>query len=214
MEKHGIHSEKSFGYRESEKFKEGLRQLEVIPNVAAHAKVFVLSVALDLKSACAFEVRDDIVNKDDLEHIFRNLGLFFSKDTEAAELLARYQATIDPTDTSEHNFVRYIVGNTQEKVAEVKASSAYSPRDHEAFGNALDYPTTAVAAFSTAQKTKDRSILMPLTDVNTSLTEEERKFSFFRFSKDHFEEEVAWLEQLIAGVKEYSPALYKQVMDL
>jgi hypothetical protein len=210
-ETYGSHGENPSSYRESEKFKNGLQELERISEIHLHAKVTILSVALGLKDASEFEVVAQDAQVQDIENMLSALGVFFHEDKESSEalLMLYYQNGGEPND---YNFIRYIVGNTPETINAAIEHGSYFSRDHEAFGKAMDYPPTAVKAFSESRMTGDKSNLMPNSEENRELTEEERRFAFFTFSKEHFEEEVAWLEQLIAGVKEYSPVIYQQIM--
>lgn len=84
------------------------------------------------------------------------------------------------------------------------------PDDRKLFGQAVDYPDSAIVAFEDHLAKGEDSLM----DSNHyEFTEEEKAFTFFRLSKANWEKEIVWLEQIIAAVKEYSPEIYSQVMD-
>lgn len=108
----------------------------------------------------------------------------------------------------------YLIGASPDTIGEameqtLRFTEGY--KDHEAFGEAMDFPSTAITAWQEFIDTDDGASLLSMNDER--LTDEEKAFKFFRFSKEHWEDEVQWIEQIIAGVKMYSPKIYQQVMS-
>jgi hypothetical protein len=203
-ERYGNHGENPSSYRESRKFKEGVRVLEETSILNQQAKVIVLAVALGLKNAAELDVYSkEVVDLESVEEMFSGLGLYFYEDEQSVAAVVDYYELGE-----EIPLVRYLIGNTPETIGEAIKYAALPVTDHEKFGNAMDFPPTAVTAF-----VENKEGLLSWEEVGEKMTEEEQKFSFFRFSKEHFEEEIVWLEQIIAGVKEYAPNLYREVME-
>jgi len=105
----------------------------------------------------------------------------------------------------------YIIGATIRDLDFAIEHAKQISDSRELFGEAVDYPITAVRAFE-QHLIERKDTLLPSDSSN--LTDEEKAFTLFRLSKANWEEEIIWLEQIIAAVKEYSPEIYRQVMDI
>jgi hypothetical protein len=191
-------------YRESPEFIRGLKSLEE-SKMLPQDKVLILSVALNLKKATLFDVASTY-DAHMLETMLSNLGIYYYQDPEADERLRQFALT--------HNYPVpeekcYYIGSTPDNIIDAIRDARPMPDDHAAFGRAMDFPETSIQAFEQFRQGEDA--LMPIG--SEAMTPEEQAFSFFRFSKDNFEEEVPWLEQIIAGTKEYSPAIYNEVIS-
>ncbi len=176
-------------YRESPEFLSGIKKLEKLYEITHQAKVIILAVALNIKKAGEFEVSESEANYT--EEMLSELGVFFNRHSTHEE----------------HGLIetRFFIGATMEDLHE--ALDATGKGDHASFGKAMDFPVTAVEAYANESK------LVQWGDWSR-LTEEEKAFLFFRFSEEHFDEEVKWLEQIIAAVKRYSPTIYEEVMKM
>lgn len=198
------------GYRETESFKSGLEGLENIPGINNTHKMLILAVALNLKKATEFSIPPDLVEAHDIEKILSDLGIYFYRDTDANK---RIDKRLQESGHDEKDrFMYYKIASTPDDLSEAIENAFIINRDgHKAFGDSMEFPDTAIAAFQQYVKKGDTQALLPLDDVQ--LTEEERAFSFFRFSSENWEKEIQWLEQIIAGVKEYSPVLYNRIIS-
>lgn len=192
----GSHGENWISYRESEKFKNAVTALEELEGLTNSDKISILATALDLKPAGMIHFFKK-VEESHITQILSDLGLFF--------MPYENEAKANP------DLVEYIIGNSPENIAEVQEALPVLEHD-ESFGAAMGYPTTAIAAYGSYVKTGDASEVLPMSAYHEHLTEEERKFLFFRLSRDNYEKEIEWLEQLIAAVKLYAPHLYEDVM--
>lgn len=82
---------------------------------------------------------------------------------------------------------------------------ARKSNDHKLLGHSLGYPSTAVEAFGT-----DKSILVSSLSPKVQLSET-CQLTYFALSKDHWEEELAIVEQWIAAVKNSSTILWYEL---
>ena len=180
-------------YRESPEFLRGIKKLEEFYKINHQSKLIVLAVALNVKKAGVFNAPDAEISYT--EEMLSELGLFFYEDLEGKEWLSQHGWKGD---------TRYLIGATMSDLDEAIIASGKD--DHIEFGRAMDFPETSVIAYT------DKSKLAPFDDPR--LTDEEKAFRFFRFSDENFEEEVVWLEQIIAAIKHYSPAIYSEVMSM
>jgi hypothetical protein len=86
-----------------------------------------------------------------------------------------------------------------------------NPSEDANFGKAMEFPESAIEAYGRYRESRKEGFLIDFEE--PQLTEEEKAFSFFRLSSQNWEKEIEWLEQIIVGVKEYSPRIYEQVME-
>jgi hypothetical protein len=108
----------------------------------------------------------------------------------------------------------YQVGATEEDFSEVmRVDRVFGDTNISSteYGRAMDYPETAVQAYEQYQMTEDKSLLVPIYDPR--LTDEEIAFTNSRLSEANWEEEILWREQLMAGVLEYSPKIYNEIIE-
>jgi len=198
-------------YRESETFKEGVKKLEEFEALAPHDKIIILAVALNLKKAGVIDLYPTYGSPGTLEEIFSSLGTYFYRSAEMEEWTREWERSHGVIE--EVSIACYAIGASPDALAEaMKVTSRAKPQEDyvRAFGRTMEYPLSAVEAFGASTATRDDDHLLDFDD--SRLTQEEKAFSFFRLSKAHWEEEIQWLEQIIAGVKQYSPKIYEQVM--
>lgn len=198
-------------YRESEPFKHGIKQLEECGGLVTANRALVLAVALNLKQAAILDLETEITSPETFEQTLSDLGVYFYRDLPVESYIERLRDTEGPK--GEHvPAAWYIIGTTPDTIGQAMEESRHLAEgaiDHRKFGEAMDFPATAVAAWQQYIDTRDNTKLLDMDDGR--LTDEEKAFRFFRFSKDSWEEEIQWLEQIIAGVKLYSPTIYQQV---
>jgi hypothetical protein len=200
-------------YRDSIEFKRGLKELEEMSSVGSQSKVIILAVALNLKKAGGFYFNTETATHNDIEKMLSDLGVYFFRDIKDEERLKLRK------DMYSHSG-SYLIGSTAESIGDAMEARQFSHKDlktrHKVYGEAMDFPKTSVEAFAERydlDKDDDKDTLIDVWDKDKDkLTDEERAFIFFRLSKDNWEEEIQWLEQIISGVKEYSPEIYKEVM--
>jgi hypothetical protein len=180
-------------YRESEEFRTGVKLLEEAKGIAPTSKALIMSVALNLKQAAEFESSDR--SQDEIEKMLSKLGVYFLRDEEWEEFS---QAPIP--------VLSYLIATTPDVLNKAINNTRPTFDEHYGrnFGEAMEFPATSIDAWEYGEE------LLAPTDPR--LTSEEKAFLFFRLSASDWEKEVEWLEQLIAGVKQYSPQIYNQVM--
>lgn len=193
-------------YRNSERFKNAITDLEILPDLSAQSKVVILSVALNIKQAGEFTIPFNQTTPNHVEQILSDLGIYFSHNSEIEKREIEWNKRIGGT------FGSYLIGATPDAISEaMTAVESYSDDDyHIKLGKAMEFPDTAIVAFDEYMSTNYSPLL--LSD-ESLLTEEEKAFSFFRYSKNNWHKEVEFVEQIIHGIKEYSPRIYDEVMS-
>lgn len=190
----GNREENPFGYFETEKFKNAVRKLEESHEIIPQHKANVLAVALDLKPAGTIDTLP--LSEGQIERInqmLSELGLFFSDG-----------------NIESHNLHYFVFGNTPETIADAMQVMFRGGEDDEGYGRAMGFPESAIDAYS--RKT-DGDSLLEHEEKERLLTDEEKKFLGFRLSRENYEQEIEWVEQMIAAVKKYSPKIYSQIMQ-
>lgn len=200
VESFGNHGENPFSYMESPKFKEAVHKLESLTGLLPRSKALILVTALDLKPATEFEFSGSPQEKAELIDTLSNLGLYFFENEEKTKFCE---------SIGKHGVQTFTIGNTPEHIG---AGMAATVDDNEHFGLAMGFPETAVDAYSSGNGGYNNDLLLRREELKNILTDEERKFLFFRLSKESYEKEVEWIEQIIAAVKQHSPEIYNQVM--
>ncbi len=190
------------GYRDSKEFKRGLEQLENMVFLVGQAKILILAVALNLKKASEFEFQPEVISEQQVESMLSDLGVYFYKDQQSTD---RFNKFLLDRGLEKDESIKYLIGVSPDALNEAIDASHSSVN----VGESMEYPATAIEAFQKYDETGGKSVL-PRDD--TKRTDEEKAFSFFRMSVNNWEEEVKWLEQIIAGIKEYSPKIYQQVV--
>jgi hypothetical protein len=193
-------------YRNSEKFKNAITDLENLSVLGPQSKVVILSVALNIKQAADFTILFDQISPDRVEQILSDLGVYFSRNPESEK------NEIEWNKRREGTFGCYVIGATPDAITEaVEAIESYPADDyHTKYGKAMEFPDTAIEAFNKSINTNNDELLLWNEDL---LTDEEKAFTFFRYSKDNWQKEVEFVEQIIDGIKEYSPKIYAEVMN-
>jgi hypothetical protein len=200
MESFGSHNKNPYGHLESPEFKKGVETLETIDEIGWQSKIIILATALNLKPASLIEFRGHPEERKKIIEMFRDLGLFFSENEDKAE--EYYE---------DDHLLTFRIGSTAANLAEAKMVHV---SDNRHFGTSMGFPATSVEAYSRWQENKkENDLLMPQKEYHKVLTKEEDKFVFFRLSKEHYEEEIEWVEQIIAAVKQYAPRLYEEVIS-
>ena len=202
-------NENWIAYRESKEFKSGLNSLENEPFLNSHKKIIILAVALDLKKAGEFDVNNDYIQLEEMQQMLSNLGIFYYRNNEARERIEKFLDSCT-SNSPQYDSTHYLIGSTQESLDEAIVHAQPIPDSHELYGLAMEFPESAVISYS---KWREGGEVRLIESGDSRLTDEENAFMFFRLSEDNWQEEIIWLEQIIAGVKLYSPAIYKQVMD-
>ncbi len=197
-------------YRETAEFKKGLNFLETTDLFVPQSKFIILATALNIKKASAIDLYDvDQVEIIEVENMLSNLGLYFSRDLAGEEVVAEFLNSTNPANDDEVNCFLYHIASTPEALLEASKHAVPFPPNDELYGLSMDFPASAVKAYVNMRNNNES-----LLDSNDNrLSDEEKAFIFFRMSKDDWESEIAWLEQVIAAVKEYSPAIYDEVME-
>lgn len=196
-------------YRESPEFLRGIKSLEDLKGYSPNWKVGLLAVALNIKKGSSVPY----IKKADcnqIEQVMSDLGIFFNRDEQMGQRYLRKFPDSGPLDTE----VLYQVGATQEDLEEVmRVDGVFGDTDLSTseYGRAMDYPETAVLAYERAQETGDNESLLNIYDPR--ITEDEQAFTNSRLSEENWEEEIQWREQIMAGVLEYSPKLYTEVIE-
>jgi len=190
-------------YRESAEFKIGLKELENSKGILSCSKVIVLAVALNIKKAGLIDFDKFLESYEQIEDMLSNLGVFFTRDEAREHWNLKHNG--DP-------YVGFfIIGSTPETIGEaMKNSKPFEGQENwdKNFGEAMDFPSSSIEAFVS----KDKSLL-PSEDEKDKLTDEEKAFLFFKLSKDNWQVEIQWLEQIISAIKVYSPKIYNEVID-
>lgn len=175
---------------ESTEFKEVLKDLEAFSGIGLQDKLIIFATVLHFKPASEFTSR---ASQDETEQLLIRLRLMFQRAGKN-EL------------TGGDN---YVIGTTVENVAE--AMVAYPGyKDHVRFGNAMGFPKSAVDAFD-EEITNGGHTLLQQYDYWEALTEEQRKFLFFALSKDHYTEELEWLNAIIRALEGAMPMVYSAI---
>lgn len=192
-------------YRDSIEFKRGLKNLEESDAFWPKSKALILAVALNIKKAAEITF-DKHVPYEEIEKILSDLGIYFFRDEER-ELIDLQKNEIDNG--------RFIIGSTPNSIDEaiIKTRPFYAdPNYDQKFGESMDFPQTSIDAFKKYRETYNQEVFI---DKNSDerLTYEEKAFLFFRLSSENWESEIQWLEQIISAVKEYSPKIYREVME-
>lgn len=198
-------------YRESESFKEGIKQLEEIDGLVSANRALVLAVALNLKQAAVVDLDMERTSPETFERTLSELGVYFYRDLPMERRM--YVQNFKDEKYEDVPIAWYTIGASSDAIGQAMEESrrfAEEVIDHRKFGEAMDFPPTAVDAWEQFVRTRDKKKLLDIDD--EQLTDEERAFTFFRLSKDNWEEEIRWVEQIIAAVKMYSPAIYDQII--
>ncbi|CAN5680584.1 hypothetical protein BH11PAT2_BH11PAT2_07770 [soil metagenome] len=199
-EKFGNYQGNQFAYRETPKFKNAVHELEQFDELGNQNRIVILATALDLKPASLIGIKiTDNEVRHRLERILSDLGVFFQENPA-------------PHDSSVSHIV---IGGTPETIATAIENTRAGATD-EQFGSAMGFPDTAIDSYSNDNVFDDslsKDLVLSQDEMRKKLTAEERKFSFFRFSKGHYEKEVEWIEQIAAATKEYAPILYEKIMS-
>ena len=195
--------------RESPEFARGIKMLEDYYGFSSHDKIVVLSTALELKKASEVSVIGETQGLDAVERMLSDLGVLWKIDEHMTAVLEEMYASMHTCPLEKAR--QYVIANSEEALTEALHAMPRESVDHAKLGSAMELPRTAVDAFGKYVANKnEESVLDP---EKSELTEEEKAFLFFRLSKDSWMDEIEWIEQIIAGVKEYSPKIYEQVMN-
>jgi hypothetical protein len=195
-------------YRESKDFKDGVSALENVNSVNYQTKILILAVALNLKKASEFKVDSSRTDINEVQTLLSKLGLFFTVNTEANERINAFLSHMSNAVT--HEDIHFMIAATPKDLHEAMVHAQPIPDDHESFGQAMEFPKSSIKAWNSYIDSNDESFLLSQDDPR--LSDEEKAFLFFRLSANNWEQEIILVEQIIAGVKLYSPEIYSQVM--
>jgi len=149
--------------------------------------------------------------KNNLETALDALGLKFK---------ATQQEQIDEDGFEQKKF-QFFVGKNEDNLKELEM--AFLEQNNEKIGKLLGYPETAVKAF--AQGIQQKNLFEMMLDEkewwqNLSKTEKESllqegvlNFASFKFSKEHWKEELDIIRKWQMQIKEKAPQLYATIMQ-
>jgi hypothetical protein len=173
-----------------------LEDLSVL--VGPHAKLLILAVYLNLKPASVFQTQfSEKPNEtlDEVRNILNGLGIF-SKVT-----------TTEHFKDSSNLVSLYFAISKDEKVLEKIAVGVRNSEYHKKQGEYFGFPRSATKAYADEELLDTNPDTLP-----EEITNEDKKFLFFRLSKQDWRDEIVWLRKIEDAVKALSPVIHEQIM--
>lgn len=184
---------------------ERVEDLEFLP---PKDRAFLYLVAHRQKPACYLyvTVQTDPAN-DSIDTPLRNNAERLTAVLAETGVPFIVKDSTDPDDT-DIRFKDFYIGQDEASCKALQDAAELQGRERdEAFGRALGYPETAVAAYNNGRGIRPRANIPP--DVRASAT---YQFCPFVPSPNHWREELATVAKQAEFIKENNPRLYEQVM--
>lgn len=180
-----------------------IEQLEKFPTINSQGKFLILATYLGLKPVSEFQT-SFIDTKSTGEKIpgekYRKI---IEEMLDGLNLYHSYATEWDPNDDSFISF-HFLVSRDQDTLDNVKYFEPDIQVRDKIQGESFGFPKTAINGYLN----KDF-----LENYESLLTEEDKKFLFFRLSKNNWKEEIEWLREMINKIKEISPEIYQQILN-
>ena len=183
--------------------KEALKRLEQNSHIYSKGKFLIVVTDLEIKPVSEFKT--DFVSKKEKEMVSKNirkiledLGLVYSEGwyLEYDNNGRVYEDTIS---------LVFTIAKNESNIKMRFLSEKDEDRD-SALGRSYGFPESAIRAY------KEKEMLLP-DEFPDDISEVDRKFTFFRFSRTNWKEELEWLRALIKKVKEVAPEIYNQILN-
>lgn len=196
---------------------ESIASLEDVQSVGIgwQGKLEVFLAACEIKPATQLSLFVlDSQDQIDIEKIFTDLGLH--------HIIAKEEATNPQDGDPQGIFLDYIVSHSESHLNRAKEAFLNLSRDGEdneaVFGLAMGFPESAVHNFQQTRNRDDsetahQELFLSSQEEKELLTAEESAFTFFRLSKAHWKEELAWVHDIIDATKKYAPKIYAGNME-
>lgn len=189
-----------------------VKELESLSGIIAHDKASILLVHANLKPTALVVIEGETFpDKSSPIHIsessLKQLDSIFSK------LNLAYVKTTEVMTTMNGGYVevmRFFIAKDKTSAEKLKTLFDDVSRNHEEIGLLLGYPPTAVKSFLTS----DMLDLADTPKLTEDVSERNMQLLGHRLSKDHWREEVKYLEKWGNYLKSISARIYDEATKM
>lgn len=180
--------------------KEAIKKLEETKWIDLESKEIILATYSDLKPLSEIVFKggpgsDAQENISDLLNVLSDLG---------------FKYAVDPAFEIKPDSVHYLISKSLELIEEYKnmmlnENISEVEWDKER-GRMFGFPKTAVNHL-------DGPELVDMLNLPEGISSDERKFLFFRPSRNGWQKEMEWVRKIMDAVQTISPTIYKQIIN-
>ncbi|MDD4803829.1 MAG: hypothetical protein PHN69_01520 [Candidatus Pacebacteria bacterium] len=175
-----------------------IEQLEKFSTISPQGKFLILVTYLGLKPVSEFQTH--FINISENEEKYRKVV------EEMLDGLNLYHSYATEWDIEGNPFIsfHFLISKEQNLLDNLKYFELDKQARDKTQGESFGFPKTAVDGYLNNDL---------LENYESLITEEDKKFLFFRLSKKGWREEIEWLREMIKKIKEISPEIYLQVLN-